>query len=64
MNGKIIIISKEIFYALSEILGIFFIMEIIKPGIVTAYLNMNYLLIFWLIAGILILLNERTKKDG
>jgi len=46
----------ELFYCLSGAILLFAFLEIIWPGIILAYLNLNYLLIFWLIAGIIILL--------
>ena len=45
----------ELFYVLTGALLIFSCLEIIWPGIVLAYLNLNYVLIFWLINGIIIL---------
>jgi hypothetical protein len=50
------IIFKELFYALSGALVVFVAMEIFWPGIVLAYININYVLIFWLGIGILVLL--------
>lgn len=46
---------KELFYALLTALVIFVIMELIKPNIVQAYININLLLIFWLAVGIVLL---------
>lgn len=45
----------ELFYVLTAAILIFVILEIFWPGMVLAYLNLNYVLIFWLIAGIIIL---------
>jgi len=45
----------ELFYALTGAILIFSCLEIFWPGIVLAYLNLNYVLIFWLIIGIIIL---------
>jgi hypothetical protein len=46
---------RELFYILSGAVLIFVCMEIFWPGIVLAYLNLNYVLIFWLVIGIIIL---------
>ena len=45
----------ELFYVITGALLIFSFLEIFWPGIVLAYLNLNYILIFWLINGIIIL---------
>ena len=45
----------ELFYVLTGAMLIFACWEIFWPGIVLAYLNLNYVLIFWLIVGIIIL---------
>jgi len=45
----------ELFYVLTGALIIFVCLEIFWPGIVLAYLNLNYILIFWLASGIIIL---------
>ncbi len=46
----------ELFYIFTVALIIFVCLEIFWPGIILAYLNLNYVLIFWLIVGIIILL--------
>jgi len=45
----------ELFYVLTGAILIFVCLEIFWPGTVLAYLNLNYVLIFWLIIGIIIL---------
>ena len=50
---------KEFFYVLTIAFVIFFIMELIAPGMVAAYISINWVLILWLIDGILVL-----KYDG
>lgn len=45
----------ELFYVLTGAMLIFACLEIFWPGMVLAYLNLNYVLIFWLITGIIIL---------
>lgn len=49
------LIFQEIFYALTGGIIIFSAMEIFWPGIILAYFNLNWLLIFWLFNVILIL---------
>ncbi|MDP2708641.1 MAG: hypothetical protein Q8O93_01120 [bacterium] len=46
---------QELFYALTGAILIFSLLEIAAPGMVLAYFNLNYLLLVWLIAGIIIL---------
>jgi len=53
------IIFKELFYVLSAALVIFVLLEAAWSGVVLAYFNINWLLIFWLIAGIIILLFDK-----
>ncbi|MFH0956160.1 MAG: hypothetical protein V1801_03055 [Candidatus Falkowbacteria bacterium] len=45
----------ELFYVITGAIVIFACLEIFWPGIVLAYLNLNYILIFWLIIGIIAL---------
>lgn len=57
------IILKELFYVFTGALVIFMILELIWPRLVLAYININWVLIFWLIVGILILtLNAETHE--
>lgn len=53
---KINIILKEFFYILTGFLVIFSFLELVWHGIVLAYINLNLILIFWLIIGMLVLL--------
>jgi hypothetical protein len=52
---------KELFYSISIALVIFTLLEIIHPGIVLAYLNLNLLLLTWLILGIFIVIWDRKN---
>ncbi|MDD4900675.1 MAG: hypothetical protein PHS62_00995 [Patescibacteria group bacterium] len=47
---------QELFYALTGAILIFTFLEIISPGMVLAYFNLNYLLLFWPIIGIIVVL--------
>jgi hypothetical protein len=55
------LIFKELFYALTGGLVIFVILEIAWPNAVLAYLNLNWVLLSWLFAGIIILLTDKNK---
>ena len=55
-------ILKEFFYALTGALVIFCLLEIIWPGAVLAYLNINWILLIWLIIAIFILSFENKEK--
>lgn len=57
------IIFRELFYALTGALAIFIVMEIFWPGAVLAYININYVLIFWLIIGIVVLLHNANVAN-
>lgn len=52
------LIIREIFYFFSCLILVFIILEMIWPNIILAYLNLNYLLILWLISGTLYLLKK------
>jgi hypothetical protein len=53
---------KEFFYVLTAAILIFFIMELISPAIVAAYININWVLILWLLNGILIILDYKKSE--
>ena len=55
-------IMKEFFYVLTGALAVFIFMEIIWPGIVLAYINISWVLLFWLLNVILILLNAAKEN--
>lgn len=50
----------EIFYFLSVSILIFISMEMIKEGIVTAYISLNYWLIAWCISGIMVIYTKEN----
>jgi hypothetical protein len=56
-------ILNEIFYVLTGAIVIFVLIEFIWPGLVLAYINMNWVLIIWLIVGIVILVFNQEKKE-
>lgn len=49
------VIICELFRALTVSSIILIILELIQPGIVTAYISLNYWLLFWVVDGILVL---------
>ncbi len=51
----------EFFYVLAGAIAIFVLLEIVWPGVVLAHVNINWVLILWLIDGIFILLANRLK---
>ena len=55
MNKKNIIL-REFFYVLTGSLVLLGFLELVWPGVVLAYINLNWVLILWLFAGILVLL--------
>ena len=46
------ILAREIFYFLTALLLLSFILETIFPNIILAYFNLNYLAVLWLAAGL------------
>jgi len=56
------IIIKELFYILSIALIIFFAMELVFKGMVSSYFNLNFLLLLWLVNGIILLIG--FNKDN
>ncbi len=55
MNNPFRHYVEELYYFLSAALIAFIGLELIKPGFVIAYINLNYWLIFWLISATLLL---------
>jgi len=51
----IYLMARELFYVLAGALVIFIVLEIIHPFLVLAYINIGYVLIFWFLAGIVVL---------
>lgn len=63
LRPSILEISKELIYVLTAAILIFSLLESVWPGVVSAYLNMNWLLILWLVDGILLLaLSEKNHE--
>lgn len=54
------LIFKELFYIFTCALVVFSVMEIMWSRIVINYINLNCVLIFWLIIGIVMLLNKNN----
>jgi len=52
------IITRELFYVLLSALLIFIAMELLKPNIVQAYINLNLVLILWLLSGMVLLVTK------
>ncbi len=61
MKEKFNTIFTEIFYCLAGASVIFALFETVKPGLVLAYININWVLILWLSAGIIALLTSKKK---
>ena len=54
-------ILYEFFYVLTGALIIFCAMEIVCPRVVLAYININLVLLFWFLAGIVILVENKKE---
>jgi hypothetical protein len=46
---------REFFYFLSAILLLFILLEIIWPNSVLAYINVNYIIILWVLSWLLLI---------
>ena len=57
MDKKDIII-RESFYFLTALAAVLIGMELIWPNIVLAYFNLNYLVVIWLAAGLIMLIKK------
>ncbi len=62
IKNKIIQTLREAFYILTIAIVVFSILEFFWPRIVIAYINLNLVLIFWIIISIIILLIGKIKK--
>jgi len=51
---NIYLILKELFYVLTASLVVFSILELLWPNMVLGYININWVLLTWLINGILL----------
>lgn len=56
------IFLEELFYALTGAILLFAFLEMAWPGIILAYFNLNYLLLPWLLNGIIILIIPYGKQ--
>lgn len=48
-------ILREVFYFLSAVLLLFILSEIIWPNSILSYLNINYIIIFWVLSWLLLI---------
>lgn len=55
-NNKLLV--RELYYFLTVTLVLLIILELSWPGLILAYFNINLILIFWLIVGILLLITK------
>lgn len=53
---KLYLYLREVFYVLTLALLVFIGLELVKPRLVLAYINLNGLLLVWLFVGIVILI--------
>lgn len=51
---------EELFYVLTAAFVIFALLELFWPGVVLSLFNLNWLLIFWLIDGIVLLFSAHN----
>ncbi len=61
MKKQYAIFVREFFYFLSAALGVFLVLEALKPGFVIAYFNLNYWLILWVAAGSMLIYDKRIS---
>lgn len=58
------LVCRESFYFFSFAFLIFSVLEIVFPGFVSVYLNLNYWLFLGLISGIILLLLPPAKENS
>lgn len=58
MAKNLAIISREFFYFFSAFIVSAIILELLWPNITLAYFNLNYLIIFWLVSGLIYLIKK------
>ena len=62
---KIIIrLLTELFYLFTGALAIFVALECFWPGVVLAYININWVLILWLVDGIVLVMADKDIKPN
>ncbi len=59
---KIFAIAREFFQGFLLLYMIFTVAEIIKPGIVINFFNLNYILIAVLVSGITMVMSDKSKS--
>jgi len=58
------IFFQELFYVLTGALVIFSVLELAWERLVLAYLNLNWVLILWLVCGIvLLIINKKESQE-
>mgnify|MGYP001567113296 CR=1 FL=1 len=62
IKNFISIFIYELFYVLTGAWLILACLELFWPGIILAYLNLNYVLLVWLIIGIIILSYDKLAQ--
>jgi len=55
---------QEVFYVVSVALALFIFGEAFQAGIVSAYINLNLVLLLWLVVGILVVASKDRGKQG
>lgn len=58
MAKDLAIISREIFYFFTALVVLSIGLEIIWPNIILAYLNLNYIIVLWLVSGLVSLIKN------
>ncbi|NLZ74615.1 hypothetical protein GX917_01810 [Candidatus Falkowbacteria bacterium] len=58
MAKNLAIISREVFYFFTALIVLSIGLEIIWPNIILAYVNLNYIIVLWLISGLISLINK------
>lgn len=58
MAKDLAIISREIFYFFTALVVLSIGLEIIWPNIILAYLNLNYIIVLWLVGGLVSLIKN------
>jgi len=52
------VILRELFYFFTVVIFVFFMTELFWPNFILAYFNLNYLILLWLVFGLITLIKK------
>lgn len=61
-NDNINMLLREAFYVLTAAMAVFICLEALKQGMVSAHIGLSWVLLLWLLVGILVVVVGNRKK--